>query len=173
LDEGETIKKIGNTQKEIVFCLGWGVAGFLSWYISLIIFSNWTHSLVPLLRKMTASLGLTSLYLTTQHIAFHLSDYVLAVIFVALLTRWCGYKKSTLVTFVFGATIVTFISSLESLSAYMDIYPKLPSWVISYFCSSMIYVFVLLPLSAWIGTIVGRQFNIAPPDNATCQDNHS
>lgn len=149
--------QMGNAKKEIILGIGWGVAGYFSWYVSVFIFSFYTHYLVTPSIKFASRLGVKALTTIVTHIVFYFTDYILAGFFAAVLTRWCGFKRSALLIFIFGATIIRYSSSIDTLSAYTDIYPKLPSWVISSFTSDMVYIFILLPLSAWIGTYIGRR----------------
>jgi hypothetical protein len=147
--------QMANTRKDILLIIVWGLAGYLSWYISLIMFTFFTHSFVTIPTKFAARLGIMSLTSIVNLLSCHLPDYVFAIAFVALLTRWCGYTRSALLSFIFGAVITTLFISINGLFDYLNIYSKLPSWAISWFTSNMVHIFIFLPISSWAGTLIG------------------
>jgi hypothetical protein len=136
----------------------WAICGIISWYASLYICSFGTYRLVSISARATQPLNTKIITAIATNISFHLPEYILAITITALLTRFYGSSRLGLFAFIVGATALTFKTSIATLLSYIDYYDKLPTWVVSAFISSMIFVFLLLPAAAWAGSIIGNRW---------------
>jgi hypothetical protein len=155
-----TNKEMNYQSKTIFIGLGWAIVGKISAYVSVLVLSTILAPVVTISNINEIMNHFHSFAVTRIGIflAFHFTDFIMAIFFTSLLAWWYGFKKLFLGAFILGATYATFCHAVTSIFYYMKIYTDVPSWALWVFCSEMLFVFVLLPLSAWSGCIIGQKF---------------
>jgi hypothetical protein len=144
----------------ILFLL-WVAGGMLTWYVSLYI-STYLLSpvIVPILKflKNTISSQIVLALFTT--FVLHIFEYVLGAIIAGFLCYLTEYKPILLMGFLLGAGSVNFYGQILGLLGYLNHYPTLPGWVLTWFFQGLVSIFIFLPLASWCGCLCCKRFKL-------------
>ena len=135
----------------------WMAIGFVSWYISIYLFSYvLSPILIDAVRK-TNAIAQSALIKNSVNLLFTKApDFMLCFLFAIALSYFTQYTKLRLSLFIFGMVAISLYMRVEGLMAYMGAYSELPSWVITYEIEGFVALLVMIPLISIAGCRLGN-----------------
>jgi hypothetical protein len=142
--------------KSALASLGWLFAGYLSWYLSIYLFSYFFVS--------PAMNGIDNINQITNYgifralsIMFHMHfvEFVISFIFVALLSFLVKSNWNKLLLFFIGSAGLSVYIKMDNLITYFGKYPKLPDHIIRSAMESFISLLIIMPIVIYCGYRAG------------------
>ena len=148
-------------RKKILMFLLWLVCGVLSWYVAVFVS---TFVVSPFLARWVIIPGgmpfSREILAITDVLIFSAGDYITAFFATTTLCYLTGYERLWLIGFIVGVDGYPLYDNFVSLSAYLDVYPGLPSWVIRWWFQDLVPIVIVVPLVAWAGCMAGRKLGL-------------
>lgn len=139
----------------------WMITGFLSWCLSIYLFSYiLSPILIDVVRKTNAITHSTLMNNIINMLFTRVSDFTLCFIFAILLSFFTKSTKLRLLLFISGAIAISLYVQIESLINYIGIYSELPSWVVTTEFQGFISILLIIPLLSYAGSKVGNYLKL-------------
>lgn len=147
---------MNNQYKKYGVAVIWLLAGCLCWLAGVYVFSYGTSPLVLPSTKFIMSTSPS--LLTPLHFGlFHGTALILIFLFSTILSVICGKRRIWFVALMLWPVCFPMYSSIQDLIQYVHHYPKLPSWVVSWFSQAVLAYLFFTPLLGWAGMVVGNK----------------
>jgi hypothetical protein len=146
-------------KRDYLIALLWLIIGYLCSFSAVYLFSygtvNWVLPVNRYVRTMFQSPIMSTM---TNVVMCYIAQFITAFSFALVFSITTGRRRLWLLFFAIGAMGQSFYYDIESLNAYMNYYPSgLPSWTKSFYYNEITVYFIIIPVVAWIGMMLGNK----------------